>query len=795
MHVFQILPLLPIGLLVSPLPASTPSIDVGAVAIKIMKAWQPALGLDQRNSFAVNGIAPDPVLDGTDVRIYQYYQGVPVFGGQAILHLKGAHVRSLTDGLLRKFELDPKPSLTPGEALALATRDLAPKGPFALPPTTELVVARLRTGSRLAPGQDALVYHIHLELENGVKETVHADYLIDAHSGAIAKRWDSLTSAGVGHSQYSGTVAISTTATSSGFELRDRARGDSGNTVVDLAHGTGDSFANIVTSAGDEWGDGQNYDGGPTTSTNGQTAAVDAAYGSQWTWDYYKNIHGRNGIDGNGTATSMRVHYDTAYDNAFWSDSCFCMTFGDGSKFKSLEAIDVMGHEMSHGVCAATAGLQYYGESGGLNEANSDIHGTMVEFYSRGGSGAVIGEKGGNWTMGEQLETAQFPTPLRYMYKPSKDGVSPDAWSSGIESLNVHNSSGPMNRCFYFLSQGASADPRSDSATQYLPLGMPGIGNDKAARIWYRAMVSYLTSGSGYAEARTACISAAKDLHGAGGAEEQAVWNAFHGINVGDPWPTPPVPANTVTASILAPAGDVTVAGGTPVAFRGSATDSNAGATLAYAWSFGDGATAKGASASHAFANPGSAARTFTVTLKATDDTGVSGSASRAVTVNPVPPAPPAPAGELLLNGGFEAGAAHWEGNTEKIGAWSAEPPHSGTQAAWLLGSAKAAREALYQFVVWPTGVKAATLGFSLHVDSPNPAAKAVDTLAVEYVQVNGTRTLGSYSNLDAAAGYSRKTLALPAAQDEVGILLFRATGTGAPGTSFVLDDVSLLPD
>ena len=71
MHVFQILPLLPIGLLVSPLPASTPSIDVGAVAIKIMKAWQPALGLDQRNSFAVNGIAPDPVLDGTDVRIYQ----------------------------------------------------------------------------------------------------------------------------------------------------------------------------------------------------------------------------------------------------------------------------------------------------------------------------------------------------------------------------------------------------------------------------------------------------------------------------------------------------------------------------------------------------------------------------------------------------------------------------------------------------------------------------------------------------------------------------------------------------
>ena len=80
-------------------------------------------------------------------------------------------------------------------------------------------------------------------------------------------------------------------------------------------------------------------------------------------------------------------------------------------------------------------------------------------------------------------------------------------------------------------------------------------------------------------------------------------------------------------------------------------------------------------------------------------------------------------------------------------------------------------------------------------MDSPNPAAKAVDTLSVEYVQASGSLPLATYSNLDAAAGYSRRTLALPAAHDEVGLLLFRATGTGAPRTSFVLDDVSLLPN
>jgi hypothetical protein len=120
------------------------------------------------------------------------------------------------------------------------------------------------------------------------------------------------------------------------------------------------------------------------------------------------------------------------------------------------------------------------------------------------------------------------------MYKPSLDGASPDAWSSSLGSLDVHYSSGPMNRCFYFLSQGATTS--GNTSTTYLPSGMTGVGNDKAAAIWYRALTTYMTSSTNYAGARTAAISAAKDLYGAGSAEEQAVWNAFHGINVGAAW-------------------------------------------------------------------------------------------------------------------------------------------------------------------------------------------------------------------------------------------------------------------
>ena len=537
MPVSMFTPLLPVLLVLNP-PAPP---NVGAVAIKILKSWAPALGLDPHNSFGVNGIATDKTLGRVDVRITQYYQGVPVFGGEAIMHMKGDKVQAFTDGLTRKLEVDTHPSLTASEALALALADLAPRGSLALPPTATLVVAHMKLGPGRPVLKTALLYHIHTELENGTLETRHTDYFVDAHTGAIAKRWNSLrteAAVGSGLSQFSGRVRLNTNATPEGFELRDLTRGDSGNTVVDLAHGTGDQGGKIFTSPNNRWGDGLNYSGGATSSENGQTAAVDAAFGSQWTWDYYKAVHGRNGIDGNGTATSMRVHYGEAYDNAFWSDSCFCMTFGDGSRFKSLEAIDVMGHEMSHGVCSATANLAYMGESGGLNEANSDIHGTMVEFYSRGGSGAKIGNKGGNWTLGEQLETPQFPRPLRFMYKPSLDGQSPDAWYDGIENLDVHNSSGPMNRCFYFLSQGASPKAGSDTHSDHLPAGMKGLGNDKAARIWFRAMVSYMTSMTDYAQARQACLRAVKDLYGAGGAEEQAVWNAFHGINVGEAWPT-----------------------------------------------------------------------------------------------------------------------------------------------------------------------------------------------------------------------------------------------------------------
>jgi Zn-dependent metalloprotease len=190
---------------------------------------------------------------------------------------------------------------------------------------------------------------------------------------------------------------------------------------------------------------------------------------------------------------------------------------------------------MGHGVTAATSNLTYSGESGGLNESSSDINGEVVEAYARaGGKGDTIPLAGNDWVMGKEI--SKSGTPLRWMYKPSKDGTSPDAWSTTLKRLDVHYSSGPNNRMFYFLAQGSSADKNADQYSKYLvkgPAAMSGIGLDKAYRIWFKANTTKFTSSTNYADARAKMIEAAEELYGKGGKESIAVQRAYAAINVG----------------------------------------------------------------------------------------------------------------------------------------------------------------------------------------------------------------------------------------------------------------------
>ncbi|HJW73424.1 MAG TPA: M4 family metallopeptidase [Geothrix sp.] len=581
--------------------ASTPqeSLRVNAASSRLM-ASRMALGLDADHAFQLRNTHSDE-LGQTHGRFTQLYKGIRVWGGDAITHTDRHGVElPMTNALLKGIKINVMPSIQSAEALAIAHYDLSPKGDYTSQPTAELVIypetvlVPRHTGRRHQEDLNAeeltqevvrytLAYHVHAELINGTEETRSQDYLINAHTGAILKTWDTLhrsAAVGSGTSQWYGTVSINTNSTTSGYEMRDMTRGTGGtfgnNVTTNLNNGTTGN-GTVFTDADNTWGDGLQYNGTSGMSANAQTAAVDAHRGLQATWDMYKNVFGRNGIDNTGKATYSRMHYSTQYDNAFWQDSCFCMTYGDGATGGSVgEAdLDTAGHEMTHGVTATSANLTYSGESGGLNESISDIFGTCVEFYTLGGGGAgtVIPDAVGtgtitaNYTMFEN-SWGHPGTALRYMYKPSKDGASKDAWTSTLGSLDVHYSSGPMNRCFYFLARGSSATSTSDYYSSYMPAGMTGIGNDHAAKIVYRALTVYMTASTNYAAARTACISAAKDLYGAGGADEAAVWNAFAAINVGSAWSggsSTDTTAPTATASESGTAGTIT--------FSATATD------------------------------------------------------------------------------------------------------------------------------------------------------------------------------------------------------------------------------
>lgn len=524
----------------------------------------------------------------------------------------------------------------------------------------------------------------------------------------------------------------------------------------------------VYVSGDNAWGDGQQYlAGAATTSTNGQTAAVDAHYGAQVTWDFFQQVLGRNGIDGKGTPTRLRVHYSTNYDNAFWWDECFCLTFGDGSKFKTLTPLDVVAHEFSHGVTFSTAGLIYSGESGGLNEATSDIFGTMVEFYARGAAaqGTVIPATGGNWTLGEQMQTAAFDHPLRYMHKPSLDGSSPDAWSAALASLDVHYSSGPMNRCFYFLSQGASPVATSVSYSPYLSEGMAGIGNDKAARIWYRALTTYLTSASNYLHARMASLRAARDLYGATSAEFQAVRDAFAAINVGyssgsgDDLEPP-----TLAASVTGTTGTVE--------FAASAQDNNGLATLVFyvdqrRVGTGYGASQKSATVRWPFESQSLPKGDHILTVSATDTAGniaysapVSFHLSNAFY-------------ELLLQGDFELGSAFDGGIDKRNMAW-VDPDgticqgfsYLGWWCADICGLGDTNTQSIYQTVTIPAQAQHAILSFWLQVYSQEPDDKPRDIFRVLARSTSGELlgTLATFSNLDR----SRLDIPIPAKKDYV---------------------------
>ena len=353
---------------------------------------------------------------------------------------------------------------------------------------------------------------------------------VDARTGMVIRSTQQVVNVdGQGQTLYSGTVPLQVSGSGTSYTLKDATRGgtyttdmnNKSDSMLCQLFGSGCATGTTFTSTTTTFGNGSN--------TNRATAGADAQYGSNETWDYFKAVHGRNGIWNDGRGSYNRVHYGSGYVNAFWDGTKMTYGDGDGVDYGPLVSLDVAGHEMSHGVTENSANLTYSGESGALNEATSDIFGTMVEFYAANPNDA------GDYLIGEEFDLKNH-VGFRRMDDPISDGSSPNCYSSNTKNLDVHYSSGVGNHFFYLLAEGSGAKTIggvAHSSTTCNGSTITGIGRDAAGKIWYRALTVYMTSGTTYAGARTATLNAARDLYGAGSVQQNTVAAAWSAVSVG----------------------------------------------------------------------------------------------------------------------------------------------------------------------------------------------------------------------------------------------------------------------
>jgi len=452
-------------------------------------------------------------LQMAHVRVQQRFAGIPVYEGEAIVHLaRDGRPMSITDHLFRNVQIDPVPRLLEADAVAIAMLEDDRLGEYTAEPQTDLVIFARNA-------EPTLTWRVQLRQEDGSPETAMPVFFIDAHRGEVVFRYDNLqTVQGSGVSLYSGTVAMETTKFSTKYYMEDGSRLLG---TFDMKNGSFTAY--YFTDANNVW------------DTNSQKAGVDAHYGARMVYEYYLNTFGRRGIDGNGgpgyyssygsaakKLISSRVHYGRNYNNAYWSGQYMTYGDGDGSTFSPLVTVDIAGHEMTHGVTQYEAGLTYSGESGALNESMSDVFGTLVEFYAFG--------SGGNWQIGEDCYTPSTAgDALRDMSDPHLDpnygyttDDDPDHYSERYlgtgDSGGVHINSGIGNKAFYLLSEGG---------THHMGGSMVGIGKETAGRIWYKALTDYMTAGTNFSQARQATLDAATALYGNGSPQYNAVASAW----------------------------------------------------------------------------------------------------------------------------------------------------------------------------------------------------------------------------------------------------------------------------
>ncbi|MDR1347929.1 MAG: M4 family metallopeptidase [Prevotellaceae bacterium] len=470
----------------------------------------------------------------------QYYKGVKVEGGEFSIHAVNDNIESVLGNFEPVGDVSVTTKLSEKEALSSALKHIGADVYKWQIPEEEAWIKEYYNDSYYPKGELVIVksqlktnseYRLAYKFDIYAHKPMSNNYVwVDAINGeviGIESRIHFSNATGTAATRYSGTRTITADSYNGTYRLRETRNGVNISTF-NMNH-TGSYTSTDFTDNDNNWTAAEFH------NTNKDDAALDAHWGAEMVYNYFKNVHNRNSWNGNNGALLSYVNgnlplIDGSFsnsDNAFWNGNR--MTYGQGTYLSPFVTLDIVAHEIGHGICESTANLGVAAaERGAINESLSDIWAACVENW------ATTDKQ--TWSLCEDLGVS-----IRSMSNPNlfndPDTYQGTNWYTGSNaSIYVHRNSGVGNFWFYLLSQGGIGT--NDLGNTY---NVTGIGINKAAAIVYKAEISYLTSSANYAQFRNATISAATNLYGANSPEVMIVNNAWYAVGVGSQYIVPTI--------------------------------------------------------------------------------------------------------------------------------------------------------------------------------------------------------------------------------------------------------------
>jgi Zn-dependent metalloprotease len=578
---------------------------------------------------------------------------------------------------------------------------------------------------------------------------------VDAETGAVLRSQERVMK-GTGTGAWNGPSPLTLATSSSGGTFRMTDPVTTNLSCQDAANNT------VFSGTDDAWGNG--------TATNRETGCVDALYSAQTEIKMLSQWLGRNGFNGSGGGWPIRVGLND--QNAYYDGTQ--VQIGKNTAGQWIGSMDVLGHEMGHGIDDTTPG----GISGsGTQEFVADTFGAATEWFAN----QPTSFDGPDFLVGEKINLVGSG-PIRNMYNPSLVG-DPNCYSSSVPGSEVHAAAGPGDHWFYLMAMGTNPTNGQPTSPTCNSTTIAGIGIQSAIKIMYNAMLMK-TSSSSYLKYRLWTLQAAKNLFSTC-AEFNVVKAAWNAVSV---------PAQSGEATCTGPSALSLANPGSQSSTVGSAASVTlvaSGGTTPYTYSASGLPAGLSVNASTGvISGTPTTAGTSSVTATVTDNaspTHATASVTFSWTVSPVGSC--SSPGQKLVNPGFESGNTPWTASSGVLGNTSGQTAHGGTKYAWLDGYGTAHTDTLSQSVTLPAGCTSYSLTFWLHIDS------AETTTTTQYdkltVQV-GTTTVATFSNLNKATGYTQRTANLSAFAGQTVVLKFTGTEDSSLQTSFVIDDTAI---